>query len=111
MSKEKAVQVLRDGLDFAGVVHISTQNRQEIEGDVLTIPAELLLMLITEMSAVMFKALDEIEPGQGQKYIDGSHQRILSRFEAATKEAQKLEDAGAVVSDLLRNMSTSGKLH
>jgi hypothetical protein len=93
MSKEKAIQLLRDGLDFGGVCHVSTQTRQESEGDVLTIPAPVLLMMITELTAKMFAALEEIEPGQGAKYIEGSHDRIMGRIDAMHAQAKALEEA------------------
>lgn len=89
-NKDKIIEMLKDGMDGVGVAFVAVAEQQEVQGDMITLPASILTETFGQLGAAFSRILNEIDPDELQKYLGGEAEQ---RYRAL--EARLLSDDGA----------------
>lgn len=89
---KQALQHISDGLDFGAVCFMSIQQRREDEGELLTIPASLMVMMIQQLSGHLAQAMNALDPDALLKYGVEAEARVLARVTAAQMEVEQMPE-------------------
>ena len=77
--KDKVFQTLGDALDFISIFHAATLNRQDVDGEMLTIPASLLIHTIEVIGGQVASAMLLIDE-EGYNQHEASADQRLSQI-------------------------------